>query len=261
MASGQCLRNFAGHTAPVQSVCFSADGRWVLSGSTDHTMRLWEVASGRCLRTFEGHAGWVSSVCLSADRRWALSGSTDHTMRLWEVASGRCLHIFEEHGDVVYAVDLSADGCWAVSGSWDYSLRLWQLDWDLEAHGVADWDEGARPQLEAFLTLHTPYSTVQAPEYELSATELSRVLTRTGPPQWTDQDFQRLIQQLRYAGFGWLRKEGVERALKCLGADWQGPPPLPPISNAQQHIPPDRPESSGVVLDTFLGVIWVGPPS
>jgi hypothetical protein len=69
----------------VESICLSADSRWALSGGSDKTLRLWEVATGRCLRTFEGHTFAVTSVCLSADGRWALSGSGDKTLRHWEL--------------------------------------------------------------------------------------------------------------------------------------------------------------------------------
>jgi hypothetical protein len=39
----------------------------------------------------------------------------------------------------------------------DSTLKLWELEWDLEVCDEVDWDEAARPYLECFLTLHTPY--------------------------------------------------------------------------------------------------------
>jgi hypothetical protein len=245
----------------VNSVCFSADGRLVLSGSSDCTMRLWDIASGQCLRVFVGHSGWVYSVCLSADRCWALSASADHTVRLWDVANGQCLHTFEEHKDVAHAVHLSADGCWAITGSWDHVVRLWELDWDLEAHEAADWEETALPELETFLTLNTPYSTTHIPDHHLSDEELCRILTRVGPPHWADQHVLRLIQQLQYAGFGWLRKDGVEAALKRLAASWQGPPLLPQDPGLQQSVLPAPRLLSAASPGSVSEVIWVGPPS
>jgi tetratricopeptide (TPR) repeat protein len=101
---GRCVRTFEGHTGAVMSVCLSSDGRWALSGSTDKTLRLWEVSSGRCVRTFKGHTGAVPSVCLSSDGRWALSGSEDKTLRLWELE-----WVFEAH-------DLT---------DWDEGARPW----------------------------------------------------------------------------------------------------------------------------------------
>src|SRR5260370_1470726 len=98
-------------------VTLSADGHFVLSGSDDQTLRLWEVATGRCLRIFQGHTDGVRSVSLSADGHFALSGSDDQTLRLWEVATGRCLRIFQGHTGGVRSASLSADGHFALSGS------------------------------------------------------------------------------------------------------------------------------------------------
>jgi len=102
---------------------------------------------------------------------------------------------------------------WALSGSEDESLRLWQLVWDYEFPGSADWDDGAQPCLETFLTLHCPYG--------------DDGISCVGKPQWTDDDFERLLFTLGCVGYGWLRPEGVKKKLEEMAANWQGPPPLP----------------------------------
>src|SRR5208282_5306230 len=56
-----------GHSGTVRSVAFSPDGKTALSGSGDHTARLWDLATGREIRKFEGHSGEVSSVAFSPD--------------------------------------------------------------------------------------------------------------------------------------------------------------------------------------------------
>jgi hypothetical protein len=116
---------------------------------------------------------------------------------------------------------LSIDGRWALSGSRDSTLRLWELDWELEAPDPADWDDGARPYLETFLTLHAPYTGTLPQDREPSEEEIQQALSRRGKPSWTDQDFQELLQQLQYAGYGWLRPEGVRAKLEQLASIWE----------------------------------------
>ena len=78
-----------GHTGPVMSIALSPDGRYLVSGSRDKTIKLWELSSGRELRTFTGHTYVVSSVALSPDGRYLVSGSYDGTVRLWDVSTGK----------------------------------------------------------------------------------------------------------------------------------------------------------------------------
>jgi WD40 repeat protein len=49
--TGEKLRQFERHTAPITSLVFSADGRYLLSGSHDGTLRLWRLAKQSTLRT------------------------------------------------------------------------------------------------------------------------------------------------------------------------------------------------------------------
>ena len=51
--TGQQLRSFLGHSDAVNSVAFSPDGKWALSGSGDKTVRLWDCQTGKqiyCLK-------------------------------------------------------------------------------------------------------------------------------------------------------------------------------------------------------------------
>src|ERR687885_116522 len=127
LAKKRCIRTLSGHKDGVNSVCLSTDSRLALSGSKDHTLKLWDVATGHCLRTFEGHIDWVNSVCLSADSRLALSGSSDFTVKLWKVDTGRCMRTFTGHTGPVNSVYLTRNCRLALSGSEDRTLKLWEV--------------------------------------------------------------------------------------------------------------------------------------
>src|SRR5205823_1136795 len=80
-----CLR---GHTDWVRSVAVSADGRRIVSGSDDRTVRGWDAGSGAELLCLQGHTSWVWNVAVSADGRRIVSGSDDRTVRGWDAGSG-----------------------------------------------------------------------------------------------------------------------------------------------------------------------------
>jgi WD40 repeat protein len=103
------------------------DGSCALSGSSDDTLRLWDLVTGDCLRTLEGHAKSVTAVAVLADGRRALSGSWDQALRLWDLATGMTLRAFQGHSHWVTAVAVQPDGSRALSGSQDKTLRLWDL--------------------------------------------------------------------------------------------------------------------------------------
>lgn len=77
------LRTLIDHTDYVLSVAISADSKTVVSGSTDKTIKVWNLATGREVRTLTGHSSDVRSVALSADSQTLVSGSTDKTIKVW----------------------------------------------------------------------------------------------------------------------------------------------------------------------------------
>ena len=91
------------HTGRVRSVVFSSDGRSIVSGSDDTTVKLWDVQTGGVVKTFlHGHAAWVLSVSISADHSRIASGSQDNIMCLWDIQTGECLWTIELQGNVNY---------------------------------------------------------------------------------------------------------------------------------------------------------------
>ena len=73
-----------GHSEAVTSVAISPDGQTIVSGSDDHTVRIWDKKTGMEIRRLQGHTGSVKSVAISADGQTIVSGSDDYTIILWD---------------------------------------------------------------------------------------------------------------------------------------------------------------------------------
>jgi WD40 repeat protein len=121
------LQAFKGHTGSVNSVGFSPDGKLIVSGSDDSTIRFWDSQTGQPIGTpFKGHTGLVNSVAFSPDGKSIVSGSHDSTIRFLDSQSGKSIGTpFKGHTKTVSSVAFSPDGKSIVSGSWDKTIRLW----------------------------------------------------------------------------------------------------------------------------------------
>ena len=112
---------------PICSVAFLPDGRHVVAGGWDHTLRLWDSASRREIRTYPGHGGPVWGVAVTPDGRHALACGADRAVHVWDLASGRESGRLEGHTDWVVSVSLSPDGRRAATAGRDGTVRVW--DW------------------------------------------------------------------------------------------------------------------------------------
>ncbi len=126
------VQSFKAHQRGITTAAVTSDGRFILSGSKDATLRLWNPGTAKNLITFKGHLDTVTGVTITPDARFALSGSDDKTLRLWDILTGAALWIFEGHQKEVKAVAMTPDARFAISGGDDTTLRIWELDWELE---------------------------------------------------------------------------------------------------------------------------------
>ena len=117
-------RMFSGHSGVVNAVAFAPDGKTMVTGSADTTVRLWDVATGAEIRRFTGITDTVYAVAFAPDGKTVLAGGYDHTARLWDVATGAELRRFAGP-EKVAAVAFSPDGKWVLTGSADGVARLW----------------------------------------------------------------------------------------------------------------------------------------
>ena len=156
-----------GHTNTIKSTVFSTDGKFILTASTDKTVKLWESRAGKLLYSVEGDAAFGLSAGFSNDGKYILfvsakvakiwdaatakllnsiemDGSQGRApkfsssgkyvvqplgtaVKIWESISGKRLYFFEAHDQSINSVEFSSDEKYIVTISIDKTAKLWQL--------------------------------------------------------------------------------------------------------------------------------------
>ena len=172
-----------GHTAAVNSVAFHPDGKRLVSGSVDKTVRQWDVGAGRMIDVRRGHSGEVLAVTYSPDGLWIASSGEDGTVRIWKDDDSEPPTVLHDHDGRVQESFFSPDGLTVSTTSDKARWRIWptptasnrlvlrghssyvypvvyspdgrllaSAGWD-EDHGIRLWD-AASGRLVAVLTGH-----------------------------------------------------------------------------------------------------------
>jgi serine/threonine protein kinase len=125
--------SFSGHQGHVYSLAISKEGKYLLSGGSDETIHLWEIASRRTLRTFANKGGAITAVGLSPDGRFAVTSAARlfddaNQIDLWEVSSGKFLGKLKGMKTPIQCLAFSSDSRKLAAGSEDGAVCVWSLD-------------------------------------------------------------------------------------------------------------------------------------
>lgn len=136
-----------GHLGSITFMTISADGRSLLTASSDSSLLLWDLTTGQPVRRLGiaretsvpeiagsaaevGHTEAVYAAAFSPDGRIAASGGADDVIILWDLASGSELARLTGHNSSVLALSFSPDGTQLVSGGQDSDVIVWNIQGD-----------------------------------------------------------------------------------------------------------------------------------
>src|SRR5258708_72239 len=119
-----------GHDGPVTCVHYSPNGKYIISGSIDKTIRVWDAEIGAPVgEPLMGHTDSVRSLAYSPDGRHFISGSKDMTIQMWDGETGVIVgQPLKGHTSGVWSIAYSPDGQRIASGSYGSTIRIWDAE-------------------------------------------------------------------------------------------------------------------------------------
>lgn len=117
---------FRGHKASVQSFVFTPDGKRIISGSYDKSIRIWDIATGKAV-ILGKHKEKINKLAISHDGRKAVSCSIDRILCIWDLSECKSIRIINDFDDgYVNSVKITVDGRYMFTVS-KGTIQLWDF--------------------------------------------------------------------------------------------------------------------------------------
>ncbi|MDJ0843525.1 WD40 repeat domain-containing protein [Crocosphaera sp.] len=125
LVTGESWLTLFGHKKAVSCLAISPDGKILISGSLDASLRIWDLKTGNLIKILTGHQGSVTTLIISEDGQTILSGSKDKTIKLWDLKTGKLLKTLRGHLGGLQTFCLYY--CYLFAGDETGNIYLWDL--------------------------------------------------------------------------------------------------------------------------------------
>ncbi|KKY21872.1 putative coatomer beta subunit [Diplodia seriata] len=135
------VKTFELTDVPVRAGRFIARKNWIVCGSDDFQLRVYNYNTSEKITSFEAHPDYIRAICVHPTQPFVLTASDDMTIKLWDWERGwKCVQVFEGHAHYVMGLAINPkDTNTFASACLDRTVKIWSLgsptpNFTLEAH-------------------------------------------------------------------------------------------------------------------------------
>ena len=118
----------------VNTLALTEDTKYIVSGSKDAAVRVFNTQTMTLVSMLRGHIGSVNTIAITNNNKYIISGSDDYTIIIWNFQEGIKEAALTGHASPVKALVLTSDNAQIVSDSVDMTIRIWTIEERLQKH-------------------------------------------------------------------------------------------------------------------------------
>ncbi|WFD41333.1 TOR complex subunit lst8 [Malassezia japonica] len=121
------VTTFEGHSGNITSIAWHCDGKWLVSGSEDGTLKIWDTRTSRPQRVYD-HRGPVNDVVIHPNQGELVSCDQDGSVKVWDLGENGCSHELVPEEDVpMRSVTIASDGSCLVGANNKGRVYVWRI--------------------------------------------------------------------------------------------------------------------------------------
>ncbi|KAJ4454559.1 putative Transcription factor unc-37 [Paratrimastix pyriformis] len=123
--TGVCVRTFTGHEGAVSCADLSTDGRTLITGGLDNTVKVWDLVADRLMTTLNFSAQ-VFSLAACPGTSWVAVGLYNNTIEVLDLSQASLKYQLSLHSGPVLSLNFSHGGRWLLSTGKDRVAVGWR---------------------------------------------------------------------------------------------------------------------------------------
>lgn len=120
-------RVISGHQGWVRCVSVEPGNEWFATGSSDRTIKIWELGSGKLKLTLTGHISTVRGLVVSPRNPYLFSCGEDKLVKCWDLEHNKVIRHYHGTLSACYGIDLHPTLDYLATCGRDSAARIWDV--------------------------------------------------------------------------------------------------------------------------------------